>query len=239
MSRSREQWLEQREFLRRSGYSLRTLQRMVREQQVKIRLAGKRSRNGRHVMQYAASGLPPGAQKLLMQERVAESHIPATQTSIVPHPETHADRQIRLFISPPAVPEDVRIALGEEQNEVAQKRLEVISQMLEFRNKSNGYKPSVCLQDGRNILTLGELAKHIAQQRCISERSIWRWYTRFKEDGFPALADATRSDKGKSRIFQRMPEAETFAQSKYLGERLSVRRVHAARMACTWSCRWR
>lgn len=226
MSRSRELWFEQREFLRRSGFSLRTLQRMVREKQIRIRRAGTRSRNGRDIVQYAASSLPPSAQKFLMQERIARSHIPETQMSVRPHPQTHADRQISMFISPPAIPEDVRIALSSEQNEVAQQRLEVISPMLEFLKKSNGYKPTVHLQDGRDLLTLGAIVEYICEQRKISERTVWRWYSRFKQHGFPALADDIRADKGTSRIFQQAPSAAQFAQAKYLGERLSVRRVY-------------
>ena len=231
MSRFRETWLEQKEFLRRSGYSLRTLQRMVRERQVKVRLMGKRSRNGRSVMQYALSALPPTAQFMFMQERIARSHIPESQMSIIPHPDTHADRQIDLFISPPAISEDVRMMLTSEQNEIAQRRLEIISPMLKFLQKSNGHKPTVRLHDGPELTNLRGVAEYIAQQQKISLRTVWDWYSRFKKHGFPGLADNIRSDKGASRFFREYPLVAEFAQAKYLGEKLSVRRVHEAIVA--------
>jgi transposase InsO family protein len=223
---SRELWLDKETVMRVTGWPERTVRHKAATGELHSRPSSKRGRNGKTEREYAARSLPGEVQLKLAQDRIAQSHIPQSKLSIVPHPETHADRQISLFISPPAISEDVRLALSKEQNELAQRRLEAISPMLEFRKKSNGYKAVVRLDDGREIRNLESLSQYLAEQNKVSRGTIWTWYSRFNEKGFPGLADDTRSDKGLSRYFRENPQMAEFAQAKYLVESLSVKRVH-------------
>jgi transposase InsO family protein len=223
---SRELWLDKATVCKVTGWSVRTVEHKAKLGELASRASQKRGRNGKAEREFAASSLPGEVQAKLMQHRLAQSHIPETQMAIIPHPETHADRQISMFISPPAISDDVRVALSTEQNEIAQRRLEAISPMLEFCKKSNGYKPVVKLGDGREIRNLDSLAAYVAGQRNISRTTLWTWYSRFKEKGFPGLADDVRSDKGLSRFFVDYPRLAELAQAKYLAENLSVKRVH-------------
>ena len=223
---SRELWLDKATVCKVTGWSVRTVEHKAKLGELPSRASSKRGRNGKHEREFAASSLPGDVQAKLMQHRLAESHIPETQMAVIPHPETHADRQISLFISPPAISDEVRVSLSVQQNELAQRRLEAISPMIEFRKKSNGYKPVVKLGDGREIRNLDSLAVYIAAQHKISRATLWTWYSRFKEKGFLGLADDVRSDKGLSRFFVDYPKLAEMAQAKYLVEKLSVKRVH-------------
>ncbi len=68
----------------------------------------------------------------------------------------------------------------------------------------------------RELSTLTELVRHLAQLAHISERTIWRWYRRFLREGYAGLINRPRGDKDVSRAFSKRDEATAFVLTSFL-----------------------
>jgi hypothetical protein len=75
--------------------------------------------------------------------------------------------------------------------------------MLEFDRLLNaGNKPE--WKDGSaTIATMEQLSQHLALLNGVSHSTIWKWYSRFKRQGFSGLHRPQRADKGRSLFFVR------------------------------------
>lgn len=228
-SAARSVWLDQRTVEQVTGWSVRTILSKAKSNKLRWRYRPglERGRNGRRVREFCAWSLPAEAQAKFgqfIQARMA-ARKPEEPLSLVPDAASH-NSQITLFPLAPKFPARQRTALPPEQREQADHRLEVIKALLDFKQRTNGHRPTFRCQDGRNIRTLAELAGYVAEQRETSPATVWRWYCRFQKLGYPGLADEPRRDKGESRFFAAHPEIAALARQKYLNERLSVQLVY-------------
>src|SRR5579859_4091987 len=68
----------------------------------------------------------------------------------------------------------------------------------------------------REISTVTELVRHQASLARVSERSIWRWYRRFLQEGYRGLIDRSRGDKDVSRAFSKRDDAAAFVLTSFV-----------------------
>lgn len=215
-------WISRDDVQRLTGWSRRTIFLKQANGELKTRPTGETSGNGLPVLEYAAASLPSAAQLTLMEEKMAATAlVPINKTvsitAVATLPEAKSERVVMALES-----------LDEEQRALAQQRLKVISPMIDFRNRTNGHRPTFLSSGGETFTTLTAIVDHLAVITKFSKRSIWDWWKRYTTEGPGALADRERSDAGKSRIFRDHPDAADFCQNKYLNERLGVTQVHRA-----------
>ncbi len=222
---SAELWLSMKTAKALLDLPERTIRHKIKRGELvsRVRPDRSRSRNGRRISEIAASSLPGEIQLKLAHSRLAA---PAA-LALLPPAESR-DAQLSMFTLPPKISDEQRLQLTPAQNEVAQRRLEAISPLLEFRRRTNGHRPVVRIDTNKEICTLDALATWVASQHGVCRATIWNWYRSFQQKGPTALADKIRIDKGQSRFFVQNPAAGEVAQAKYLGEVLSVRMTHEA-----------
>src|SRR6266699_468481 len=116
-----------------------------------------------------------------------------------------------------------RVAIPEDLEDQARAQLDAIRPLLDFRERTNGKRPTLRLSGGKTVSTLEELAEYIAAQQkpSVCSRTLFRWLEKFDSGGYPALPRKPRSDKDKSRFFEEHPAAALFLQNKFLKEGLS------------------
>ena len=68
----------------------------------------------------------------------------------------------------------------------------------------------------REISTITELVRHQASLAHISERSVWRWYQRFLQEGYAGLIDRPHGAKGVSRAFRNRDDATSFVLTSFI-----------------------
>jgi transposase InsO family protein len=210
-----EVWLYLDEVIAATKWSRRTIFYKEAKGELKTKKDDS-GKNGKPRKQYAASSLPADTQIKLFQQRIeSEALVKASNT---PHP---------IFPKLALPTERDRLALNVEDNAQAELRFKIISPMIEFKNATNGHRPVYRNTAGVEITTLRGVASHIAKIQQLSPRTVWEWYMRYA-NGFSHLADRHRSDNGKSRFFQKHPDAGEFALNKYWNERLSYQLVHEA-----------
>jgi hypothetical protein len=219
---SHSAWISRDDVQRLTGWSRRTIFLKQASGELKTRLTGEKAANGMPILQYAVSSLPSAAQLKHMEEKMASAAlVPVNKsvsiTAVATLPEPRSERVVMAMES-----------LDEEQRAQAQQRLKIISPMIDFKNKTNGHKPVFLASGGETFTTLTAIVDHLSTITKYSKASIWEWWNRYKNEGPGALADRVRSDAGKSRVFDRYPEAAAFSRNKYLTERLSVALVHRA-----------
>ena len=224
---TRHSWLSISEVVEVTGWTNRTIQRQVRERKITTRAAAVKSRNGKPVLEYRAVDLPAEAQRKVFARDLAKAaeaaHLPAEpqQQALIPAPQT------TLFSPSAAVPERERMLLASQDRELAQRRLDAISLLLDWRR---GVKRGFTLLSGLTVATVNDLASYVGaqQQPPVSRATIFNWLKRYDDGGFAALADGVRRDKGQSRFFTQYPDAAEFVQDKFLNQRLSISLVHDA-----------
>jgi putative transposase len=213
-------WISRKEVEQLTGWTERTIFRKQSSGELKWRTTQETGRNGKPVLEYAASSLPTEAQLKLMKKKMAsEALVPVRHsgTAIATLPAPESD-QVTMALT----------AFSKEDQAIAMQRLEAIKHMVDFKNKTNGHKPLFQGSKGGEFTSLSAIAKHIAKVSGYGERSIWDWWKRYTAPGGVSnLVDRTRKDKGKSAFFQLHREAAAFAQNKYLNEkRISVRLIY-------------
>lgn len=213
-------WAKHAALLENSGWSERTVRWKVKHKAIRRRLSQERGANGRRLYEYYIPSLPADLQVKITNSRPTfETEKPV---ALVPHPESH-NTQLSMFVLPPKVDREARLALTDEQQRQADYRLEVLAPLIEFRRRTNGHSPVMRLQDGRELCTIDDIVKYVAEQRQIAVSTVYEWDRRLRASGYPGLADAVRSDKGFFRFLSKHTEIAETLQTKYLKERLSIR----------------
>ncbi|SRR6266702_4379440 len=117
-----------------------------------------------------------------------------------------------------------------QSRRTASERLEAIMPMLEFRLASTTGKRPVFVPGGfgqQTILTLDDLAGHIARKHGICRRTAWKWYCQFQQSSFTALANSVRADRGRSRYFAANSVARQLFADCFV-KAMSAREIHEA-----------
>lgn len=222
-----ETWIAFTRLLELTEWSRRWALLQSAEGKIVSRQSKIRGLNGKPQREYLLSSLAPEAQ--LKHAQSAMAIVPAEPTTLALFPQ--GSEPAASSLSPgslsqgPGRPQN-RLALPPHLDAQAKQRYDAVEALLLWK-KGN----TITLRGGRTISNRNELAQYIAaqQQPAVSVRTVWRWYMAFKADGFNALADKTRCDKKKSRVFEANPTAALFIQQKYLSEGIqNVRLVYDA-----------
>jgi hypothetical protein len=127
--------------------------------------------------------------------------------------------QLSIFLPMPmpvAAPQ--RILLPDPKDQaIAESRLAVLQMLFDFQKEPDLFG-RLQLPDGGPVTSFSRMVAYAAHTSQVSEATIWLWKRRYEKGGLAALADNTRSDKGKSRWFEAHPEAKNFAAYLSLGE---------------------
>jgi hypothetical protein len=190
-------WISRKEVEQLTGWTKRTVLRKQASGELKNRPA-QRVGNGKPAREYSAASLPADAQLKLMELKMAAGAlVPVKQsiTAVPTLPEPKSDKVVRALES-----------LDDEARAQAQQRLKVLAPMIDFVNRTNGYKPLFRAASGEEFTSLSSIILHLVDVTGYSERTIREWWKRYKNDGPGALTDRARSDAGKSRFFQQHTE---------------------------------
>jgi transposase InsO family protein len=168
------------------------------------------SGNGKTPREYLLSSFPADIQMKFALEQKNSTAI----TSFA------APMTLPLFAS---VEQAQRVAIPEDLEDQARAQLDAIRALLDFRERTNGHRPTIRLNDGRTVNTIEDLASYVAAQQKppVTSRTLFRWLEKFDNGGYVALPRKSRSDKDKSRFFEEHPTAAAFLQQKFLREALS------------------
>lgn len=212
-----ELWISADELMVAAKWSPRTLRRKARGGEIKWRASSAQAANGRQQREYLASSLPEEPQKRIMRRRAA----------IGRRDRAGAAKEITQLVSfrrEPAPKDAPRIALPDPKAQAqAEHRLQAIEPLLDYLKWTTpAEREQWCAQNGLTAKNADDLARQIASKEKCTSRTVWRWVKRFRDNGFPALADRIRADKGRSRWFEDHPDARIFVAYLYLVERASV-----------------
>lgn len=205
----KELWIDGGTLRKEIGWSEKTVCRKRKSGELRVRRAGK-SGNGKPIFEY--SSLSPALAEyqlklasLAMTSPVEEALVPA---------QVAAQREL----SRP----NVRHLTGEQQEELV-RITKLIAPMVAF---TQGRRIEISLGDGREPHTLTEIAQHIALNnpplrrtkrgtQHLSFRTVWNFWTAFKNGNLDDLLRKTRNDKGASRSFEDRPELQKFVLAKW------------------------
>lgn len=241
-------WLSKSAVAALTGWTARHVERQAATGKIDSRFkpeAGSRKLEAaRGTREYSVASLPADAQKRFLDLQLAAasrpqppatSHqLPAMGVSPGPalrrigtsanQPEgaEGAALQRGFFDHAPELADVHRVVLPPELEKQARERFAAIAPMVDFA--AGKYRGS----NQPELRSLNTLVDWLSAQRGISKPTLWRWYSRFKDHGYAALADQVRCDKGSSRFFSENPVLGEFVQKKYLAERLSFSAVHDA-----------
>lgn len=201
MSAHAAAWITREALERETGWSRETIRLKLKNGELQARETGRVERNGRPERQFLFAVEPKQGSDSSALVHAPQSNLPLFDSG------APAERS--------AVPPELRAK--------AELRYSAIELLLKFRAEK---RPSFTLQDGRVITRQKDLEEYIAAQYETSPRNLYRWLKRRREaqkkggNGFVALADRPRKDKGSS-VFDKHPDAAAYLQSKFLNECLS------------------
>jgi hypothetical protein len=206
-----ERWLTAEEALADSGWSTFWLREKAKHGEIISRESDEKAANGRPKKLYLADSFP------------------AEIRAKFPREQNSASIQGPLFAGVALVPSNaLRITLPDpEAQKQAEERLEILKPALEFSSDPGRFS-AFHLGDGRAVSSQTSLIQYVAQARGISERTIKLWLQRYRQGGFPALADKQRCDKHSSRFFAHYHNAAILAAYLYLECRQNARVVYEA-----------
>ncbi|MGD1106939.1 MAG: helix-turn-helix domain-containing protein [Terracidiphilus sp.] len=212
-----ELWISADELMAVAKWSPRTLRRKARGGEIKWRTSNARAANGRRQRAYLQSSLPEDLQKGIVRRHAA----------IGRRDRAGAAKEITQLVSfrrEPAPKDTPRIVLPDPKTQAqAEHRLRAIEPLLDYLKWTTpAEREQWCAQNGFTAKNADDLARQIASKENCTSRTVWRWVKRFRGNGFPALADRIRADKGQSRWFEAHPKAKMFAAYLYLNERTSI-----------------
>ena len=128
--------------------------------------------------------------------------------------------------APVAAPQ--RVLLPDPVDEAqALEREAIVKQILAFR-EDPGRFGLLRLKDGTPVTSYSRMVAYTAETTGNTERTLYRWIGRYKEDGKAALADKVRRDKHTSRFFSSYPRAAWLAAYLFLECGQSARVAHEA-----------
>jgi len=219
-----DRWISGEEVMVATGWTARTMQRKVRDGSLQSRRRPT-ERGGRPAREYSVESLPYEARFKLEQQRAS-----AEKSALI------------LAGDEPAAlesPSDVllpKVALcSPEEEEQARERYRIIEPLINFEAEQRSVAHSqlhldlgLKLPDGAPVTNRSQLCLYLAGKHQISEATLWRWVSRFKDQGLSGLADRMRKDKGKSRFFEHHPKAATLAAYLFLEQRQSIRAAFEA-----------
>lgn len=97
----------------------------------------------------------------------------------------------------------------------AQRRYQILKMIFEYREDPARFG-DLRLTDGSKVTSETKMILYAAQVSRVSPRHIYRWLKRYKKDGIHGLADSGRADKGRSRFFERHPQAKIVIAAEIL-----------------------
>ncbi len=210
-----ERWLNFEELTDLTGWSLRTIQRKVKEGSLASRPAKGRCANGRDLSEYSSFSLSPNLQKKLLDRDSEPSY------ALVP--AKPAGGELVLFRPNPAAEDAAPVHVTDLQKEQIELRLKIIEPLIEYSKLStNAERRSWSQQRGRAANNLTELVAEVAKETRFGPSTLWRWLEKYQKQGVNALCARIRADKNHSRWFARHPKAAILAAFLYFNERQSV-----------------
>lgn len=200
-----QQWLSAEAAMQITGWSAFWLREQAKLGRVISRLSSTKASNGRPVREYLSASLTPLASP-------AQSHLALVTAPVPPLP---------LFAGIPES-EAPRIVLPDpEAQKQAETRLALLKPILEFPENPARFA-HLEIAGGRRVTSVERMIEFVAESTGNSPRTIKRWLAAFRNEGFAALADKVRADKGQSRWFNHHHQAAIFAAYLHLNERQSV-----------------
>ena len=204
-------WLTLSEFLAASSYSRATFFR---------RRAQIESRKIDDVLMFSAASLPAEARPKLLE---AQGHPPDVPLSpVVSQVEAPVFPSLAASARPLQAPTP-RVALDPAALSLAKERLAIIQPLLDYVSDKpcRASFARLTLADGRPIVNSNLLAEYLCETRTcrgkkVSRATLWTWKKAYTTSGLHGLARTLRSDKGKSRFFNRHPRAAALVASAYL-----------------------
>jgi putative transposase len=221
-------WLTRDAVLQLTGWTTRTVERKVKNGVLESRLSSK-AQNGKSIREFALRSLPHDAQKKALNAQLVAAFSPENapaKVTPIDSPQgqlAFPDSSTRLEAY-----RDLTI-LSPDQDKEAQRRFAAVDALQQImqrgRDKDRMWRPL----SGVVLSTNLELENYIAKQHNMSRQTLLMWRKRLNERGYSALAGRTPGPaKGFSDFFDNRPELRSFAEKKYLSERLSIRMVHEA-----------
>jgi putative transposase len=235
-------WLNLKEVIDATGWGVRTVQRKVRNGELKTA-----TKDGRR--KYFFDSLPFHVRLRLEQKNASakETELPVSGKEQQPPAVQNVATAAPFALLPPAEPEALaretqpakssppKVALSEKEEEAARARLAIIEPLINFQAENHAAPRSqlhldlgLRLPDGREVSSLTTMAEYLSRSHDLSRATIFRWYRDFRRAGLIGLAPKTRNDKNKSRFFERYPKAATLASYLFLEQRQSVEKAHEA-----------
>src|SRR5579884_134262 len=205
------EWLTTEQVMAVTGWSDRWLRKQAEIGNIVSRESGQFARNGHRIREYLAGSLPPEARrKMTGGEQSVSAPQPAALTLFTSQP---SDTLARVTLPDP------------EDQAQAEQRLAVLDPIVNYNPERYA---QLRLSDGRAVTSRSRMVLYQAETHRISQRTVKLWLKRYRDGGFPALADKQREDKNTSRWFQQHPKAAALAAYLYLNCRQSYRVCHEA-----------
>jgi hypothetical protein len=208
------EWLTAEQVMEITGWSDRWLREQEKRGRVVSRETTRIAPNGRRVREYLAASLPSEASRKVAGE---ESPVGAPQPAQV----------LTLFTSlPPPSSEVARVKLPDPDDQAqAEERFSILEPILDFAPERYA---QLRLADGRAVTSRSRMVLYQAETRGVAPRTLKLWLKRYRDGGFPALADKQRADKNTSRWFAQNPKAAALAAHLRLNCQQSYRVCYEA-----------
>lgn len=167
--------LTKREVARLLGCSERHVER--RQNELGVVYAGGRGKNGRRVPLFPITKLPAAAQR---------KQLPAPEAAKLPVPAPVMTGQLELQLTPIS-----NADMSAPSRELADRRYAIIAPLADPDRHREVWRH--CGGNTERVVAF------LAEQHQAGKRSIYRWLERYRDAGYPALADRARKDKGHTR----------------------------------------
>jgi transposase InsO family protein len=219
-----EIWLTMEKVCTLTGWHPQHARKLASQQRLDTRASESRGGNGKLQREYLLSSLPAEAQaKFADDVRKGLQVVPAAEQTLPLFASVPNSPPASMSSAAVSTADTPRVAIPEELEGQARARLDAIRPLLDFRQRTNGHRPTIRLGDGRSVSNVNDLAEYIAAQQKppVSSRTLFRWLDKFDTHGYSGLADRPRKDRGRSRFFEEHAIASVFLQQKFLHEGLS------------------
>jgi transposase InsO family protein len=213
-----ETWVSFERVLELTGMRRRWLFKQVSAGMIASRPSSEIRRNGKPQRAYLLSSLPEAAQLRHAEQISKACTIVVTPDAILERPP--AAKPAREHNTRGMVPAQLK---GEFET-----RYRAIEPLVLFGRRRKGERAGRFEWQGAVMTTFGELLSYQSGKCGVSAQTISRWYKRYRDGGDPGLVRDLRADYKHSHFFEKHGAAAAFAQSKHVGEGLSVQMVWEA-----------